>query len=351
MEKQRDWKKLLKADPTGWLLEPDDPGVRYLALRDIVEVDDNEIKAAREKAHREGPIARILDNMNPAGYWVRPNNVYVPKCQGTVWSIISLAQMGASIEEDKRIGTACTYLLDHGMAKGGQFSNTGDASKTFNCLQGNMLTSLMDMGCNDDRIAIAYEWTARTVTGEGLPLKVTKDGLTPTALSSTKLWSLSHITGPLFACRRTNHCAWAGVKVMLAFSRLPIERRSSLIKRAIDAGIRYFFRSDPATADFPGEMAPVPDRRWWKFHFPVIGLDLLQVAEALTALGYGGDPRLANTLDLVRRKQDEHGSWLLEKNYGYQHKWWVEYGSLIKPNKWVTLRAMRVLKQAAEQTL
>ena len=351
MEKQQDWKKLLKADPTDWLLEPDDPGVRYLALRDIVDVGENEIKAARQKAHRQGPIARILDNMNPAGYWVRPNNVYVPKCQGTVWSIISLAQIGASIEEDKRIGTACTYLLDHAMAMGGQFSNTGDASKTFNCLQGNMLTSLMDMGCNDDRIAVAYEWTARTVTGEGLPLKVTKEGLASTDLSSTKLRSLSHITGPLFACRSTNHCAWAGAKVMLAFSRLPVERRSGLIKKAIDAGVRYFFSSDPATANFPGEMAPAPDRRWWKFHFPVIGLDLLQVAEALTALGYGGDPRLVNTLDLIRGKQDEHGRWLLERNYGYQHKWWVEYGSPNKPNKWVTLRALRVLKWAAQQML
>jgi hypothetical protein len=349
MEKQQDWKKILKADPTNWLLEPDDPGIRYLALRDIVEAGEEEIQTARRKAHREGPIARILDNMNPAGYWVRPGHVYVPKCQGTVWSIISLAQLGASIEEDKRIETACTYLLDHAMAKGGQFSDTGEASKTFNCLQGNLLTSLMDLGCQDNRLDVAYEWTAQTVTGEGLPLKVTSEGLVTADSSTTKLRPFSHVTGPLFACRGTNHCAWAGAKVMLAFSRLPVERRSGLINRAIDAGVRYFFSADPATADFPGEMAPVPDPRWWKFHFPVIGLDLLQVAEALTALGYGSDSRLANTLDLIRRKQDEHGRWLLEKNYGYSHKWWVEYGSLRKPNKWVTLRALRVLKRAEQQ--
>ncbi len=30
MEKQPDWKKVLKADPTDWLLEPDDPGIRML---------------------------------------------------------------------------------------------------------------------------------------------------------------------------------------------------------------------------------------------------------------------------------------------------------------------------------
>jgi hypothetical protein len=349
MDNRDDWKNLLRADPTNWLLERDDPGVRYLALRDIVEAGDKEIKAARAKAHRKGPIAQILDNMASDGYWVQPGSIYSPKCRGTVWSIISLAQLGPSAEEDKRVDTACTYLLDHAMAKGGQFSSSGEASKTFNCLQGNLLTSLLDLGCRDSRLDVAYEWTARTVTGEGLPLKVTSEGLTALYDSSTKLHPLSYITCPLFACGSTIHCAWAGAKVMLAFSRLPVERRSNLIEQAIEAGTKYFFSSDPATANFPGEMAPVPDKRWWKFHFPVIGLDILQVAEALTSLGYGSDPRLANTLDLIRQKQDEDGKWLLEENYGYWHKWWVKYGSKGKPNKWVTLRALRVLKQAGKQ--
>ena len=351
MEKQRDWKKSLKADSTDWLLEPDDPGVRYLALRDIVEANEKAIKTARRKAHSEGPIATILDNMNPEGYWVKPGAGYSPKCQGTSWSIISLAQLGGSIEEDKRIGIACSYLLDHALARGGQFSSGGNASKTFNCFQGNMLTSLMDLGCKDVRLDTAYEWTAQTVTGEGLPSKVTSEGLAPADSGSTRLHSFSDIIGPLFACRRMNHCAWAGAKVMMAFSRLPVESRSPLIKRAIEAGVKYFFSADPATADFPGETAPMPDRRWWKFHFPVIGMDILQVAEALTALGYGADPRLTNTLDLIRDKQDEQGRWLLENNYGYRHKWWVNYGPINKPNKWVTLRALRVLKQAELQKI
>jgi hypothetical protein len=349
MKKQHDWRKSLKADPTDWLLEEDDPGVRYLALRDIVDADEKEINLARRNAHREGPISVILDNMNPEGFWINQSQVYVPKCRGTSWSIISLAQMGGSIEEDKRIGIACSYLLDHALAEGGQFSSDGDATKTFNCLQGNMLTSLMDLGCKDVRLDTAYEWTARTVTGRGLPAKVTREGLSTIDNNSGKLLPFAYITGPLFSCRRTIHCAWAGAKIMLAFSHLPVERRTELINRAIQAGVEYFFNSDPATANFPGETASVPDHRWWKFHFPVIGMDLLQVAEALTALGYGGDPRLANTLELIRSKQAEDGRWLLEKNYGYWHKWWINYGKINKPNKWVTLRALRVIKQAELQ--
>jgi hypothetical protein len=346
MEKRQDWKKVLKADPTDWLLEPDDPGVRYLALRDIVEADENEVKAARRRAHREGPIALILDNMAPEGYWVKPGPGYSPKCQGTVWSIISLAELGGSIEEDKRIGTACSYLLDHALAKGGQFSGNGNPMGTADCLQGNMLTSLLDLGCQDNRLDIAFEWMARTVTFEGLPRKIDRDGLTSTEGGSGPFRYIHHITGPQFACHINGNlpCAWAGVKVMMAFSRLPVARRSGLIKRAIEAGVDFFFSVDPSTAGFPGHKSGVPDKRWWQFRFPSFwGADILQIAEALTALGYGGDPRLANTLDLIRGKQDENGRWPLEW-VDHNHKMWVKYGSAGKPNKWVTVRAMRVLR-------
>ena len=39
------WKKVLKADPTDWLLEEEDPSVRYLALRDIVEAAGNQLQS------------------------------------------------------------------------------------------------------------------------------------------------------------------------------------------------------------------------------------------------------------------------------------------------------------------
>lgn len=168
MYRKPDWKKVLKVDSTDWLLESGNPGVRYLALRDIVEAAEDEIKTASRKTHREGPIARILDNMDPEGYWIKPGNVYAHKCRGTVWSIISLAQLGASVGEDERIATACSYLLDNTLAPGGQFSNTGNLTTVEDCLQGNLLTSLVDMGFQDRRLEVAYEWMGRTVTGEGL---------------------------------------------------------------------------------------------------------------------------------------------------------------------------------------
>ena len=47
---------------------------------------------------------------------------------------------------------------------------------------------------------------------------------------------------------------------------------------------------------------------------------------------------------LIKDKQDDQGRWPLE--YEYTGKTWVDFGVKKQPNKWVTLRALRVLKAA-----
>jgi hypothetical protein len=130
---------------------------------------------------------------------------------------------------------------------------------------------------------------------------------------------------------------------MLAFSKWPQERRTSLIQRAIQQGVEFFLGTDPARAEYPSGWAPKPSGNWWKFGFPVFYVtDLLQNVDALVQLGHGKDPRLAGALKIIREKQDAQGRWALE--YDYTGKTWVDFGAKKQPNKWVTLRALRVLK-------
>jgi hypothetical protein len=336
------WQTQLRGDSVSWLLESDSSNVRYLAMRDLLDLspDDKKLKAARKSAHKEGPIAHVLSKMNEEGYWQRAGTGYGPKYKSTVWALILLAQLGASVKEDKRIKLACKYYLDHALNPGGQISamTNNSPSGTVDCLQGNMLWSLMDLGYEDKRMDAAYEWMAHTTTGEGIaPMK---DKHAPVRYFGGKC-------GPNFACGANNKlpCAWGGVKVMLALSRLPVEKRSELIERAIRAGVDFFFSMDPSTAKYPNGWAEKPSGNWWKFGFPVFYVtDILQIAEALTALGYGHDPRLANTLELIRSKQDDEGCWPLE--YNYDGKTWMRFGKMKEPNPWVTLRALRVLKSA-----
>ena len=320
-----------------WLLEPENPGVRYLALRYLLgrAVGDRELEKARREAHARGPIASILDAMEKDGYWAEPGPGYHPKYMGSVWSIISLSQLGASASADGRIGTACSYLLEHSLSRTGQFSVNGTPSYTIDCLQGNLCAALLDLGVEDPRLAGAFEWMARTVTGEGIaPLEEKK--------TARRYYSAK--CGPLFACGANNgqSCAWGGVKVMLAFSKLPAAQRTSLIERAIQAGVDFFLSVDPATAGYPDGWDEKPSQNWWKFGFPVFYItDLLQVVEVLVGLGYASDPRLANAFKLVRQKQYPDGSWLLEYDYGSKTR--GDFGPKKKPNKWVTLRALRAL--------
>ena len=67
------WKNQLRSDSLPWLLESENSGVRYLAMRDLLDLspDDKKLKSARKLAHREGPIARVLSKMNEDGYWQR----------------------------------------------------------------------------------------------------------------------------------------------------------------------------------------------------------------------------------------------------------------------------------------
>lgn len=326
-----------------WLLDPGDPGVRYLALRDLTDCAAGapELIEARRAAHSQGPIRDVLDNMEPEGYWVKPGPGYSPKYRSTVWSMISLAQMGASHEEDERVSQACEYVLNHALCEGGQFTGGSGPSGTADCLQGNLCASLLDLGVVPERLDGAFEWMARTVTGEGLASN--KERRAPLRYYAGKC-------GPLFACgahKRTS-CPWGGAKVMSAFARWPARRRTPLIERAIEAGVDFFLSTDPVDCAYPRGYSPKPNSAWWKFGFPVFYVgDLLQTAEAMVGLERGDDPRLAHTLEYIRSKSDEEGRWALE--YDYTGKTWADYGARRQPNKWVTLRALRVLKRAEEQ--
>ena len=162
------WRQQLCGDALTRLLSSDLAAVRYLALRDLLDApaDDPELLRARAEAHRQGPIADILAAMHPDGYWAEPGPGYNPKYRSTVWSLIMLAQLGAAAGEDERIGRACAYLLDHALCAGGQFSISGAPSYTVDCLQGNLLAALCDLGYEDPRLEAAWEWMARTVTAD-----------------------------------------------------------------------------------------------------------------------------------------------------------------------------------------
>lgn len=330
--------RLAQLSDAAWLLENEDPGVRYLALRDLAGLgeDTSDLRAAGGLAHTAGPIATVLQAMHPEGYWVQPGPGYNPKYRSTVWSLILLAQLGARLDFDARISTACGYFLDQALTRHGQLSANGAPSGTVDCLQGNLCWALLRLGCRDPRLEQAFDWLARSNTGEGVA-PLTERLVDPRYYASGK-------SGPGFACAANNRqsCAWGAVKCVLALGALPAAWHTPLTRQALALGAEFLLAGEPGAAGYPNGYSEKPSGSWFKFGFPVFYVtDVLQIVEALAQAGYGQDPRLAPAVELILSKQVSPGRWTLE--YDYHDKTWLDFGPKKQPNAWVSLRALRAL--------
>jgi hypothetical protein len=334
------WRKYT-SDPTlDWLLEEDQDNapVRYLVLRDLFGEESNskDLKQAKDFLISHGPIPLILEKQQPDGHWDRDDSIYYNKYTGTCWSVIMLAQLGA-YGDDARVKLGCDYVLAHGIGEHGGFSMNGHRTGTVHCLQGNLATAMIDLGYDENpRVLDALGWMVRSISGEGF---------SDSKEEGQDYYLKSGISGPDFRCSANNHepCAWGAAKVALALSRIPEGNRTRNIEKAITACIDFLTSVDPARAEYPHPWAPKPSTSWFKFGFPVFYItDLLQILEALAGLGIRDDPRLSNAVDLVLAKRDKDLRWPME--YTYNGKTWVNIEEKGQPSKWVTLRALRMLK-------
>lgn len=293
------------------------------------------MRRARAKAMRSDPIAAILEHQHPEGWWVRPGPGYGPKYTGTVWSVIFLDQMGAD-PRDRRIRSACRYVLSHTVASNGGFGASGRAderppppSAVVHCLNGNLLRAMIGFGfLEDERVRASVDWQARSVTGEGFGR-----------------YHASGTSGPGFACAVNGKlpCGWGAIKALRALARVPPGRRAPHVRRAIEEGVRFLLSRDPAVADYPTDTRV--SSSWFKLGFPSgYVADVLQNLEVLGELGHARDPHLSPALELVLSKQDADGRWANE--YPYRGKLWADVDAPRSPSKWVTLRACAVLRRA-----
>jgi len=143
--------------------------------------------------------------MDKAGYWVESGPGYNPKYRSTVWALILLAQLGASMAKDERFAQACTY--PQAFTPGGQFTTSGSPSGTADCLQGNLAWALLELGYDATRLEQAFDWMARSVTGKGIA---------PSTDRRAQVRYDAGKCGPTFACGANNGlpCAWGGAKVL-----------------------------------------------------------------------------------------------------------------------------------------
>jgi hypothetical protein len=325
------WRERVNGDSLAWLLEPDshNPAIRYFALRDLLDVSatDPELIAAQSEIMASGPVPVILDTQNPEGYWQYPGGGY-GKYRGTVWQIILLGELGAD-PSDERVRRGCEYLLSHTIASNGGFSCNRNPvpSGVAHCLNGNLLYGLICLGyLNDTRAQQALNWQVQSITGE-----------------NCIQYYQSGTSGPDFACasNKKQSCAWGATKALKALAAVPPQQRTPAIQRAIEHGLQFLLRYDLAKADYP--YTEKISSAWFKLGFPLsYWSDVLETLDVLVKLGCGGDPRLGDAYHWLLSKQDAHGRWKLENSLN--GKMWIDIEKKGQPSKWVTLRALRVIK-------
>jgi hypothetical protein len=179
---------------------------------------------------------------------------------------------------------------------------------------------------SDPRLQGAIQWQARAVLGE---------------LPEGQRYYKSGTSGPGFSCgyNQQQSCAWGATKALRTFLAVPEDQRTPLLRRAIGAAVDFLLAHNLAQADYPytGKVSPA----WFRLIFPFsFWSDVLETATLLVELGHAD--RIAPALDLIRNKQDAQGRWALESSFN--GKMWVDIETQGQPSKWITLRALSVLR-------
>jgi hypothetical protein len=333
-DKWNNWKSVLKADPTDWLLEEDNPSVRYFTLVDLLGKSQNnaEVITARKSIMTNGPVPAILEKQETDGHWGISQDFYVrAKYKGTVWNIITLAELGAD-GNDERIHRAGEFILNHsqdrqsgGFAYASDNNGGGDPTRVIPCLTGNMVFSLIWFGfLEDPRVQQAIDWIVkyqRFDDGEGV---------------APKGWLYDRYK----QCWGKHTCTMGVVKTLKALTGIPPEKRSEAVSKTIEHGAEYLLKHHLFKQSH--NPALVAKGKWVRFGFLLMWeTDALEMLGILTKLGYH-DTRMQDAIDLVISKQDETGRWLLEKTFNDRTLVRIERKG--QPSKWVTLSALRALK-------
>jgi hypothetical protein len=295
----------LHVDPTPWLLEPEQPSIRYWTMVDLLNwpASSQEVQAAKTAVAEQPLVKEIFATQHPDGYWgedeTKPYTV-----QGAVTMLNLLYQLGMA--PDERTWAGCDSLLKNSQHTSGGLSMVKTTrSGIFPCTTGEQLPFLVYFGLQDDpRVRAAFVYLIQSVSA-----------------------------AEALDCGRYQHrdCLWGAIAILKGLAVLPTGLQTAQTRELV---VRLANRLLDAPYDFAGE-----HKRWLTLGVPR-AWDLLSALKALAAHGYAQDARFQALFERVLALQDEQGRWLCGS---VSRTWPLEKRN--QPSKWVTLDVMRILRQ------
>jgi len=298
------WPDVLRGNPIPWLLEAENPSIRYWTLIDILDrpADDANVQETRAAIAQQPLVRELFASQHPDGHW-GDDETKPYTATGAIGALGILHTLG--VEPDERTAAGCDSLLRFCQHESGGFSLTKTRrSGIFPCTTGEHLPMLVYFGLGDDpRVRRAFSFVVEEMA--------TNDALD---------------------CGRYDHqdCLWGAIATLNGLTVLPADMHSPQSEQVVRRLVNALLDAD---YDFEGE-----HKRWFTFGVPRVW-DLRSALLTLAAHGYGRDPRFAPLFDLFLAHQNGEGQWLCGS---VSRTWPLEKRN--RPSKWITLDALRLLK-------
>ncbi len=349
MEQLQDPRVQVSQGVLNWLLEVDEPSIRYETLVHLLGSMENEsvVEETGRLIGKRGWAAKILERQKGGTYWDNPYSCLVPKWSTCVWQLMVLADLGVS-GDDPRIRNSIDHFLDlHSVDAGGLSLRPrgGEKFEPHICMTGNMARAMVKFGYyNDERLVKAVDWLLAQQLPDGGWNCYTSEG-----------------AGSHGSFRSTVEPLWALSEILL---RKPSEGLRDSARKGSEFLLRHkIFKSDRDDSVILLEFTQT--------HYPIhYKYDFLHALRVLTSLGVTHDPRLDDAVKLLLEKRLPDGKWALdgvyrgwrtnrplhgigafrpEENEVITHGWGSETTLQLeeagKPSKWITLQALLALRR------
>jgi hypothetical protein len=308
-----------------WLLASD-PSIRWQVMRDLLDAPESAWTAERAKVETEGWGARLLSHQDHDGQWA--GGAFVPagfdprewRERGQPWtatcfSLSQLREFGLDPSSERAKRTVELVGANARWDEGGQPYWQGETDE---CINGRTVADGAYFGVDVSPIV------------ERLVGERQDDGG----------WNCQRFNGSV---RSSFHSTINVLEGLLEYERATGGTPQSLEARR--SGEAYLLKRDLFRRLSTG--APADDRfldfvHPNRYRYDVLrALDYFRFAAKVT--GADPDPRAGEAIDHVRSRRLEDGTWPLD--WSPAGRVWFEVDDRQgKPSRWVTLRAMRVLR-------